>query len=198
MILSVCAAMAYPRLSGVYGQARYERLRRAISGLILRGERESRLRGVPLVVTWEEGTHRLALMLPRPWSPLTAATSRAVGQAGDEAKADAFLRFAFDNQVVDAVLAKRIARSNGELMGIEPPIALRRVPAGWSGSEKLEDLLLDEVRLEPDVELRPRGMPVLLTPDGRTSGASLVLTRGGISDECTIPAMGASTAWSRP
>jgi prepilin-type N-terminal cleavage/methylation domain-containing protein len=198
MILSICAGMAYPRLSGVYAQTRFEHQKNAIAGLVRHGERTSRLLGAPLVLTWDEATRRLSLVSPRPWSHLLSSAPLRDGPQGERVPAAAFLSFAFDSPVVGAVIKQRISDSKGEFAGTDLPNGPGLAASSWRAVNSMDDVLVDEIRLEPGVDLHPSGLPLLITPDGRTSSASLVLSKGSESDECVIPALAASVSWSRP
>ena len=180
LLLAVMAAMAFPRLSGVYGSMRAEREREALIRLVTHGERQARLRGEPLSLTWDARERSFEL---RRLDPERDGFALGAGDGESE------------NRVAAGPFLAWLANDPDQLRafgaGAAPADAER--PPGGNAAE----LRFAELRLDPSTEVATRGLPLRIDPNGASSGGSIVLAYpGGASRELLISAVAGRPAWS--
>jgi prepilin-type N-terminal cleavage/methylation domain-containing protein len=192
ILLSICAAMAYPRLSGTYGKLRHERQKQAIEKLVHHAERRARLSGGEFLLSWS-GEDRSFMLHRRKEAPVAfvAASERGSLWGDEPVSAREFLAFAFDNPALPAHLGGGSRGLSGTAGRAWDP-TLGPAPASEGG-----DGLVERLRVAEDLEVHTVGFPVLFWPSGWTSGGFVLVSRGGRGvEEFVIHPIGIGSAWT--
>jgi prepilin-type N-terminal cleavage/methylation domain-containing protein len=190
VLLSICAAMAYPRLSGSYGRMRYEKTKRAVEQLVQHAERQARLTGTRLLLSWDE--EKRALLLTEADDVVPAAAMYAGAGPADEEPVSAkdFAAFAQD-------LQSRSGGNDAERAAAGLRDGTSRA-LGYSDRGRSGDRLFSSVIIAEDISLHAVGLPVRFDPAGASSDASLLLSRpGGATEEFVIRRAAAGSGWEK-
>ncbi len=178
LLLSVCAAMALPRLTGVQAEMLRDRQKRAIARLVRHAEHQARLTGQVCVLHWEETDHCFELRWRGGWPgeertrvfDLEAESFRSVD-------AHAFAEFA----LTDARLTR--AESGEEIL---PSLPVPEPPE--------LDALIERLEVHESLEIRTTDFPVQFSPTGLSS-AGLIHARN--EEEFAIEPLAAASEWRR-
>jgi prepilin-type N-terminal cleavage/methylation domain-containing protein len=181
LLLGIAAAVAFPRLTGVYGGMKTDRERAALLRLVTHGERQARLRGEALSLAWDYREHSFVL---RPFDEerdgFNLASPIAAEPVEPRVGAESFLLWLGS----DPALLREFGAGDAR----EP-----RPTGAWDSDHP--DLVAS-LRIDPGTEVEGRGLPLRFDPRGDTSGAVITLLNdaGGI-DELTIAPLGGKPEW---
>jgi prepilin-type N-terminal cleavage/methylation domain-containing protein len=180
LLLGIAAAVAFPRLTGVYGGMKTDRERAALLRLVTHGERQARLRGEALSLAWDYQDHSFVL---RPFDEERDGFSLSLPAAepGEpRVGAESFLLWLGS----DPALLREFGA--GEARAARPRSA-------WDSDNP--DLIAS-LRIDPGTEVEGWGLPLRFDPRGDTSGAVITLLNdAGGSDELTIATLGGKPEW---
>ncbi len=180
LLLGIAAAMAFPRLTGVYGGMKAERERSALLRLAEHGRRQARLGGEALSLAWDEREHRFLLRRYDDERDGFGLADAAPASAEQVIDAESWLVW-LEN---DAGLLREFG-APGEM-----DLSMRAEGDPENGS------ILAELRIDRATSIDARGLPLRFEVAGGSTGASISLHgEMGDREELVISELGGAAQW---
>ena len=180
LIVSACAAITLPRLSGAYSMMRIDRQKNAIEELVRHATRCSQLTGHPYSLSWDESKRTFELKRE------AHETSRGHRGLTSDVNARYFTEFVL-NITDTSPYAGRVSGS-----GATPQTMSSVLTIDYRDNNDLTARL----PLAGTVDISVLNFPVRFTSSGLTSVGSILISSGGRSmEEFVIHRVGSGSAW---
>ncbi len=203
LMLSMCATLVLPHLSGVFQHARQKREQEAISRLVKHAERHARFSGQSCYLNWLEQEHRFEIALEERsvWGVFfeSAAENREIEA---NVSVTEFAEFAlchpdFKSNAIagGGFVNTSFNEQTGPDLGVNSALGLPYVPLPeWD--DDLEETCIAALLVNRALTVRTETFPVQFFPTGVTSGGSVFLSRGEeMPKELVIQSMAMASQW---
>jgi prepilin-type N-terminal cleavage/methylation domain-containing protein len=172
MILSLGAALAFPRISDAYQGIRVDRLTKDAARLVHEAGRSARLGGAPMLLNWSREQHSLII----------ARADRSI---------DVAVRLATPRNpwLEPDPTPAEIAR----LLGWDAP------GAPLPGAVEDHGKPTARLAIDRDIEVQAIGLPLLIDEDGRSGGARILFQKDGrtVSDLAVSSDGSTDSPWAK-
>jgi prepilin-type N-terminal cleavage/methylation domain-containing protein len=167
VVLSLLAAMAFPRFSGALSQLSWEKQKDGILDFLYHCERLARIKGEALVLSWDEEQHSFLLYHAWASSPLQRALPPALSDAERSIDTGSFLEFA--RQVTESV--------EGIALDAGPQDRTSSGAARPPGFEWMQGLV-ERLPLDSSYTVGTMDFPLVFRTNGEATKGELLLERG--------------------